>query len=163
MLIQVTTKHGKPFRRAGLTFGPRPTRLWVGKDKPPDRRIQVIGADALARLEQASGERGPLIIERDVPHLRSADAEAELAAAAAERDDLARRLAGLDAQLAEEQARADTLAADLDRAHGRIQELERANAAAMERVNTLELAAVEAEERAERAERADSKPSRKRN
>lgn len=75
MLIQVTTKHGKKFRRAGMRFGPRPRRLWVGEAAPPDSSITRIGTDTLARLEQATGDDGPLFIERDVPSIADTNTE----------------------------------------------------------------------------------------
>lgn len=150
MLIQVTTKTGQEFWRAGIKFGPRPTRLWVGPGKAPDRKLQVIDKAALAKIEASAGEHGPLLVEKDAPHLRSDDARAELARKDARIAELERDLeaargayAKLDVEMAEEQARAAGLARDLDQAEARIAELEGSYQAALDRITTLEQAAAE--------------------
>lgn len=124
MLIQVTTTHGKPFWCADIRFEPRPKRLWLGDDPPPDRRLPRITHAQLARLERFTGDHGPLFIERGVELADAGDELRELrdqvqalmaerdqavervAALAEENESLSGRLAGLEATLAEERAAA---------------------------------------------------------
>lgn len=158
MLIQVTTTHGQPFWCADIRFGPQPQRFWLGDSAPRHPQLECITGEQLARMEQFTGDHGPLYIEKG-PSLMVTEM----------RDELRDELDQMREQLDQAERRARELADDNEQLRGRLAGYESSlaeerekSARAAQRIAEAEKRASEADKRVADAEKQSAGNSRKR-
>ena len=144
MLIQVTTTHGKPFWCANIRFGPQPTRLWLGDGRPRDASLERVTSEQLARMEQFTGDHGPLFIEKDPIRITTGERDEQFDKLREELGRAERRAAELREQLDAATRRADELVERNENMAGKLAGFEALLAEERERTTAAEKRAAEA-------------------